>query len=46
MMTLSTQRPNLKPTERSVPTRRKPWLACSPIDAAWPLSPITAMSCR
>ena len=32
--TLSTQRPNLKPAERSVPTRRKPDDACRLIDAA------------
>ena len=32
--TLSTQRPNLKPAERSVPTRRKPNEACRLIEAA------------
>ena len=43
MRTLSTQRPNLKPAERSVPTRRNPALACRPIDAAFALSPMTAI---
>src|SRR5258706_7874321 len=46
MTTLSTQRPNLKPAERSVPTRTKPNDACRLIDAAFALSPITAISWR
>jgi NAD(P)-dependent dehydrogenase (short-subunit alcohol dehydrogenase family) len=46
MNTLSTQRPNLNPTERSVPTRRKPQAVCTPMEAAFALSPITAMSWR
>src|SRR5262249_10128209 len=40
--TMSIQRPNLKPAERKVPTMRKPSARCSPIEASWPLSPITA----
>ena len=46
MITLSTQRPNLKPTERSVPTRTNPCPACSAMDGVLALSPITATSCR
>jgi hypothetical protein len=46
MNTLSTQRPNLNPAERSVPTRRKPQAACTPIEPAFALSPITAMIWR
>src|SRR5205085_7492498 len=44
--TLSTQRPNLKPTDRKVAARKKPKDACKLIDAAFALSPITATSCR
>src|SRR5579875_1106724 len=44
--TVSTQRPNLKPTERSVPTRRNPWLLCRAMEGALPLSPMTAIICR
>src|SRR4051812_46785785 len=46
MTMLSTQRPNLNPAERSVPTRRKPKDACRLIDAEFALSPITAMIWR
>src|SRR5262249_41900954 len=46
MSTVSTHRPNLKPTERSVPTRRKPTEACRLMDGACALSPITAISWR
>ena len=46
MNTLSTQRPNLKPTERRVPTRTKPHAACTPMEGWFALSPITAMIWR
>ena len=46
MSAVSTQRPNLKPTERSVPTEVKPSRRCSAIDAALPLSPMIAIICR
>src|SRR5512134_780884 len=44
--TLSTQRPNLKPTDGSTPTRVKPHASCTPIEATFPVSPITATICR
>jgi len=43
---VSTQRPNLKPTERSVPVGWKPKRRCSAIEAALPLSPMIAIICR
>ena len=34
--TTSSQRPNFRPTSRSVPTTSKPWARCRAIDASWP----------
>ena len=42
MITLSTQRPSLKPADCNVPATRKPRRACSPIEATLAESPITA----
>ena len=44
--TVSSQRPCLKPTDCSVPIRRKPTAACTAIDAAFAESPITAIIWR
>jgi hypothetical protein len=46
MRRLSTQRPNLNPTERRTPTLRKPRLLCRPIEVQFALSPITATICH
>ena len=46
MNTVSTQRPNLNPVDRKCPEHTKPRLACTPIEAAFALSPITAMTWR
>ena len=45
MSTVSTQPPNLKPTDRSVPTSRKPRLRWSAIEPVLPLSPTIASIC-
>ena len=44
--TLSSQRPNLKPTFSNVPTMRKPAARCSSIDGVCAESPITAIIWR
>ena len=44
--TLSSQRPNLKPTLSKVPTMRKPAARWSSIEPALAESPITAIICR
>src|SRR5262249_31395080 len=44
--TLSSQRPNLKPTLSNVPTTRKPAARCSSIEPALAESPMTAIICR
>ena len=43
--TLSNHRPNLNPTDRNSPAGTNLKLACSPIDAALSLPPITATIC-
>src|SRR5438132_965511 len=43
--TLSSQRPNLKPTLSNVPTIRKPAARCSSIEPALAESPMTAIIC-
>ena len=44
--TVSSQRPNLKPTARCVPTSAKPSFSCSRIDGRFAESPTTAMISR
>ena len=46
IMTVSSQRPNLKPTFGWVPIMANPVLACTPIYPALAESPITAIICR
>ena len=46
MITVSTQRPSLKPGERMTPTWRKPMAACRPMEPALAESPMTATICR
>ena len=43
---VSTQRPNLKPTERSVPVGSKPKRRCRAIEPAFSLSPMIAIIWR
>src|ERR1017187_9263762 len=46
IITVSSQRPNLKPTFGWVPIISNPHLVCTPIDPALAVSPITAIICR
>src|SRR5690606_15738456 len=46
IITVSSQRPNLRPTYGCVPIIRNPQAACTPTDPALAESPITAIICR
>jgi len=43
---VSSQRPNFQPIARKLPASVNPQALCTPIDAAWFESPITAIICR